>query len=445
MHNKFLKISWPFQTTTTLILIAVFVSVFFSSPMPGACRIYIDINAPSIQKFRIAVPEFKNLTRENQHPGLALKLTDVLSKDLSHSGYFSLINKEAFLMQKGETLEPGNIRFKDWSVIGAELLLYGGYTCIGRSLEIEMRLFDVFSGRQILGKRTLGTIKEYRHLVHLLANEIILKLTGHPGIFLTRLAFVSDRSGRKEIYICDYDGANVRQITHNHTITILPRLSPNGKQIAYTSYKEGAPMVYLKDLSSGMEKRLSGRPGLNTGITWAPGARKLALTISRNGNPDIYTIDLNGRIQKRLTTYWGIDVSPVFSPDGNRIAFVSNRSGSPQIYILNLSSGRTDRLTFTGSYNTSPAWSRLNRIAFVSMTDGNLDIFSIDADGGQLKRLTENQGKNEDPSWSPDGRYLVFSSNRHGRYSLYIMNANGQNQWKLDLFSGNHTSPSWGP
>jgi len=45
----------------------------------------------------------------------------------------------------------------------------------------------------------------------------------------------------------------------------------------------------------------------------------------------------------------------------------------------------------------------------------------MDADGGRLRRLTENQGKNEDPCWSPDGRYIVFSSNRDGPYNLYIM------------------------
>jgi len=426
-------------------LIVILSVIFFSFPRQSLGRIYIDINAPSFQKFRIAIPDFKNQTKQNGHPELVSKLTAVICSDLEYSGYFSQIDKEAFLSGQDVILTPGNIRFKDWSVIGAELLLYGAYTCIDNSVEIEVRLFDVISGRQILGKRGLGDLKDYRFLVHRLSNEIILKLTGHASIFLTKLAFVSDKSGHKEVYVSDYDGHNVRQITKDRLIAILPRLSPDGKKITYTSYKEGAPMLYLRDIASGREKRLSGRGGLNSGVSWSPDGHTIALTMSRKGDPDIYQMDLNGNILKRLTNYLGIDVSPSYSPDGKRVAFVSNRSGSPQIFVLDLASGKTERLSFNGSYNTSPSWSRLNRIAYVSLTGGNLDIFSVDANGGQLRRLTENQGKNEDPCWSPDGRYIVFSSNREGAYNLYIMNGNGLNQRKITSFSGNHTSPSWAP
>lgn len=430
-----------------LVLLALVIHFLVLLFFPGRSlgRIYIDINAPSIQKFRIAIPDTKNLTQQNRHRELATRLTAVISNDLDCSGYFSRIGKEAFLVGEEDTLIPGNIRFKDWSVIGAELLLYTAYTCMGNSLEVEIRLFDVFSGRQILGKKALGDIKNYRYLVHRLSNEIILTLTGHAGIFLTRVVFISDTSGHKEIYVCDYDGHNVRQVTKDKILAILPRLSPDGKKVAYTSYKEGGPMLYLKDIASGSVKRLSGRSGLNSGVSWAPGGRTLAMTMSRKGNPDIYTVDLNGKILKRLTTYWGIDVSPSFSPDGKRLAFVSDRSGSPQIYVLDPASGKTERLTFNGTYNTSPSWSRLNRIAFVSRNNGNLDIFSMDANGGGLRRLTENQGKNEGPCWSPDGRYIVFSAKRDGSYNLYMMNANGKNHRKISLFSGNHTSPSWAP
>ncbi len=439
MHSKSVFFS------AHLISFVFFLLILFSLPGHGVCRIYIDINAPSIQKFRIAIPDFKNKTGQNKHKDLATHLTGIFSNDLNLSGYFSLIDKEAFLVEDYEALASGDIRFKDWSVIGAELLLLGSYTCIGDNLEVEMRLFDVFSGMQILGKRVLGDIDSRRYLIHRLSNEIFLTLTGHKGMFLTKLAFVSDVSGHKEIYLCDYDGHNVRPVTNYRNISLLPRLSLDGKKMAYTSYKEGASMLYLKDLASGQVKRLAGKSGLNSGVTWSPGGMKIALTMSQGSNPDIYTMDLNGGRLKRLTNYWGIDVSPSFSPNGNRMAFVSNRSGSPQVYALDLVSGKTERLTFNGRYNTSPTWSSLNRIAFVSMVGGNLDIFTMDANGNELRRLTENQAKNEDPCWSPDGRYIIFSSNRGGPYHLYIMNANGQNQMKLKPFGGNHTSPSWSP
>jgi TolB protein len=419
--------------------------IFFSLPGISSGRIYIDINAPSVQKFQIAIPDFKNLSGQNQCSDVAAKLLSVVSSDLDFSGLFSIIGKKAYLVDQGADLTAENIRFKDWSAIGAELLLLGNYSCLGGKLEIEARLFDAFSGQQILGKRVVGDRAHYRYLVHRLSNEIVLKLTGHPGIFLTKIAFVSSSRGNKEVYTSDYDGYNVRQITKDYSITLLPRLSPDRKKITYTSYKEGEPVLYLRNLGSGGIKRLSGGPGINSGASWAPDGDHVALTISKKGNPDIYTIDLNGRVTDRLTTYEGIDVSPSYSPDGKRIAFVSDRSGSPQIYVLDVGSGKTARLTYNGKYSTSPSWSSLNRIAFASIVGGRLDIFTIDANGGQAIRLTNNQGKNEDPCWSPDGRYIMFSSNRSGRYNLYIMNANGQNQRKIQSLSGNQTSPSWVP
>ena len=421
------------------------IMILFFLPGTGLARIYIDINAPSIRKFNIAIPDFKYLGKDNRNPELSTRLPGVISNDLALSGYFSPMDKQAFLEGKDGPLTLQKIRFKDWSVIGAELLLKGGYTCVGRSLEMEVRLFDVFWARQILGKRIIGDIKDYRYLMHRLGNEIIRQLTGHEGIFLTRLAFVGNERGNKEIYVSDYDGHNVQPMTNDRSIALLPRWSPDGMKIMYNSYKDGGPMLYMKDIRSNRVKRISSRAGLNIGASWTPDGKNVALTLSKNGNPDIYAIDLNGKILKKLAGHWGIDVSPAFSPDKKKMAFVSNRSGSPQIYLLHLETGREERLSFEGKYNTSPVWSSLNRIAFVSMNDGHFDIYTMDADGGRVKRLTENQGNNEDPCWSPDGRYIVFSSNRKGRYHLYMMNANGQNQSRITFLRGDQSSPSWAP
>lgn len=424
--------------------LGIFLLITFFLPHHSFGRIYIDITAPSVRKFKIALPDFRNLTRANEHGELSQRLPEIVSNDLDLSGYFSPMDKEAFL-DDDASLTLQDIRFKDWSVIGAELLLKGSYTCIGRRLEVEIRLFDVFSGRQILGKRVLGEISNFRHLMHRLGNDIIQILTGHPGIFLTKVAFVGNASGHKEIYVCDYDGHNVQRITAHKSISLLPTWSPDRTKILYNSYKDGGPMLYMRNHASGKVRKISGRPGLNIGASWAPDGRKVALTLSLKGNPDIFTIDLGGEIIERLTTHWGIDVSPTFSPDGKRIAFVSNRCGTPQIYVKKLNSGREQRLTFEGRYNTSPSWSSLNRIAFTSLDNGNFDIYAMDAEGGQLRRLTHNQGDNEDPCWSPDGRYLMFSSSREGRYHLYIMNANGQNQRKITSLEGDQTSPAWTP
>ncbi|HDZ24557.1 MAG TPA: Tol-Pal system beta propeller repeat protein TolB [Desulfobacteraceae bacterium] len=423
-------------------LLEILLCCLLFAPGVSYGRIYIDINAPSIRKFNIAIPDFRKLKGGGKCDQLSTKLSAVITNDLDLSGFFSPMDKASFI-DEISPLTREDIRFKNWSVIGAELLLTGGYTCIGSRLEVEIRLFDVFLGKQILGKRALGEAKDYRYIMHRLGNEIIRILTGHDGMFLTKLAFVGNGTGHKEIYACDFDGHNVRRITADKSIALLPRWSPDGKGLLYNSYREGGPMLYFKNFRNGYVRRISGRKGLNIGAAWMPGGKRLALTLSYRGNPDIFVIDLQGKILKRLTRHWGIDVSPSFSPDGKKVAFVSNRSGSPQIYIMDLVKGTEERLTFEGKYNTSPAWSSLNRIAFTSLNHGHYNIVTIDPSGGQTRQLTEDQGNNEDPCWSPDGHYLAFSSNREGRYHLYIMTASGQNQRRVTSLKGDQTAPSW--
>ena len=432
----------PVNPVVSLCILLITLLFF---PGHGLAKIYIDINAPSIQRIQIAIPEFKNYSDKTSPSKLSEKLSGVISNDLDLSGYFLPMDKNAFLEDNDSPQTLKNIRFRDWSVIGAELLLKGRYSRIGRNLEVEIRLYDVFSGRLILGRRALGKTGKYRVLMHRLANEIIYLLTGNKGMFLSKMTFVGTSTGNKEIYTCDYDGHNLKQITFDKSIALLPRWSPSGNEIIYNSYKEGGPMLYLRSLTSGSVKKLSSRKGLNIGAAWAPDGKSVALTMSFGKNPDIYTIDLNGKIISQLTKYWGIDVSPTFSPDEKKIAFVSNRSGSPQIYVLDIQQKKEARLTFEGKYNSSPSWSSLNRIVFTGMDKGRFDIYTMNPNGNNLKKLTENQGNNEDPSWSLDGRYIVFSSNREGRYHLYIMNSNGHNQKKIADFKGNQTSPSWSP
>lgn len=406
------------------------------------------IEEPSIQRLRIAIPEFRGSTAGGT-PELGRDLTRIVENDLELSGYFMSIDRDAFLPDAAEDVARDLIRFRDWTLIGAELLLSCSYSTIGNSLELEARLYDVFRGRRIYTKRLLGKVDKNRELIHRLSNEILYLLTGQKGIFLSKIAYVNRLKGKKdyykEIFICDVDGYNTRQITFDKSIAMLPRFSPSGEKLLYNSYKDGGPMLYLKDLTTGVDSRISSRSGLNIGACWASDSKSIALALSHGENPDIYRIDLKGNILNRYTKFWGIDVSPSFSPDGRKMAFVSNRSGSPQIYVLDLETGAENRITYDGKYNTSPNWSKRDVIAFAGMNDGSFDIFTVRPDGSNLRCLTNGKGKNEDPCWSPDGRYIVFTSNRAGGYHLYLMTAGGLNQRRITFGKGEQTSPSWSP
>ena len=426
-----------------LLILVLTIGIIFEATDVEA-RLYIDITAPSARKIPLAIPDFKDLGKKNEQPELGSELSEIMSNDFDLSGYFKPLDKGSFIERPDSGITRDSINFKDWSVIGAELLVKGGYECIGQQLKVEVRLFDVFPGRQLYGRRALGSVGESRHLIHRLGNEIIHALSGHPGPFLTKMAFVGTATGHKEIYTSDYDGHNLKQVTSYKTITLSPRWSPSGDKMIYTSFRNSETVLFMHDMTRGSVTRISDRKGLNIAAAWRPNGEELALTLTISGNPDIYLIDITGRILKRLTTHWGIDVSPSFSADGKKMAFVSNRSGSPQVYVLDLTNNQVERLTFEGSYNTSPAWSRLGRIAFASSSDHRFDIYTISPDGKDLRRVTQDQGDNESPCWFPDGRYIAFSSNRNGgNYHIFIANANGENQRQVTFSENDQLSPSW--
>jgi TolB protein len=406
------------------------------------------IIGPGAERFPIAVSPLKNLGQDVDDKNLSEAIAGVVAHDMVLSGWFRMLDRSSYIEDPQRSgIRLGGFDFRDWSTIGAEALVKGGFEIKGETLVTEVRLFDVYQKKQIVGKRYTGKAKDFRRIAHKFADEIIFQLTGIRGIFDTRIAFVSTTGGRfKEIYVSHLDGTEKIQITKNRTINLFPSWAPGGRAILYTSYKGGKPGVYQFDFESGKESNFSSRKGLNLGGKWSPDGKNVALTLERDGNVDIYLLDHKGKIIRRLTKNPGIDVSPTWSPSGDQLVFVSNRSGSPQLYILDLKEKNTRRLTYSGGYNTSPDWSpKGDRIVYTGLSSGRFEIFTINSEGGGVQMLTSNSGDNEDPSWSPDGRYIVFSSSRRGRYRLYLMRASGENQIRLTESKGDDTNPSWSP
>ncbi len=419
--------------------------LFFSIPVYARDYDYINISNPFLNKTPIAVTEFKAFNGHATEVAAGKKAIDFLRQALDFTGYLKTMNPVAFLSNPAESgIQLGQINFRDWTGIGAELLVTGGIEEVNGKVKLKLRLFDTFNTKLLVGKVYTGPRSQIRKMIHLFCSEISYKLTGKWGVFNSKIAFVSTVKGKKEIFTCDFDGQNIKQITFHKSICLSPAWSFDSKWLAYVSYAKGNPQIFIKNLK---EKRGSivNYKGMNISPDWMPGQLKLVAALSFSGDQEIYLLTLKGDRIKRITKSWGIDVSPKFSPDGKKIVFTSKRAGTPQIYIKDIESARVKRLTFKGSNNTSPAWSPDGKkIAYVGIEKNNINIFVMNIDSGMPVQLTMNAGDNEDPAWSPDGSMMTFTSTREGGVPrIFVMNASGSDPRRLLRLKGKQTQPDW--
>jgi len=400
--------------------------------------VYLDITSPEKRKLQVAVPYVldKDKPREIQETGK--KMAELLGKALAFHGFAEIIDPDLY----------GGSQDANWGSINAEFVILGQYQTGFRGIVLELRLVDVQEGRMIFGRRYRGPFAKHKRMLLKFIDDVVQELTGERGVSLTKIAFVSDQTGDKEIFLADVLGNEVVQVTRHRYLAVSPRISPKGDLLAYTSYHRGNPNLYLTRLAELKTTRaISRRPGLNMAPAWSPDGKRMILTLSKDGNPDLYLMDLKGKIIRRLTHGEGVNVSPTWSPDGKRIAFVSDRSGTPQIYVMALKSKRVQRITYQGSENTEPAWSpKGDWIAYTGRTDSTHHIFLIRPDGGAPVQVTRYWGDHESPSWSPDGRQLVFSRKRNDRQQLCTIFIDGTGLRVLfPELPGNQTSPQWSP
>jgi TolB protein len=433
------------------VVFAMMCFLIGSFPLPArlnaAAYDTIQVSNPFLNKTPIALPAFKALTGSPAETDIGAKAHQILEDGLAFTGYLKQVNPNAFLTDPAETgIEMSQINFKDWTGIGAELLITGGVEEKDGQVKLELRLFDTLNTQLLKGKIYTGAPSQIRRMIHLFWAEVSHALTGKWGVFVSKLAFVSTVDGHKEIFVSDFDGYNPTRITRNNGISLSPAWSSDSRWLAYVSYANGKPDIHIRSLAQDRVTVID-REGMNITPAWMPGKDTLAAALSFSGNQEIYLLTRQGEMIKKVTSSWGINVSPQFSPDGGKLAFVSNRSGTPQIYIKDLGTGDVNRVTFQGRYNTSPAWSPDGKkLAYVGIEKNRIDIYLIQLDRGpgMPVQMTRDQGDNEDPSWSPDGNLIVFTSTREGQgQALFMMTAAGTDQRRLMKMPGRQTQPRW--
>jgi TolB protein len=419
-------------TISVRILLAVMCSLGLLLASSSAfAKVYIDITSPQARQLPIAVFDFTGPSGGH--------IADIIRDDLTFTGFFVCVDKASYVESASQPFDPRN-----WVPMGIDAVVKGS-TGDGKNLTATVTLYDTLEGKAILNKQYQSTKDLLRPLAHTISNDIYTALTGQPGVFRTRIAFVGHAEGKSGIYITDWDGSRMKKIGLRGNMVLSPHWSPDGMKIIYSAERGRQWSIYLLDFMRMTEKRVFTSTGINIAGGFFPTGNSFVFSSSRAGTPDLYTYSLTDGAVRRLTSSYGIEVSPAVSPDGKFIAFVSDRGGSPQIYLMNSDGTEIRRVTFEGSYNTSPSWSpNGDRIVFSGRRNGRNQIFTVKPDGSQLAQLTE-YGNNEDPSFSPDGRYITFSSDRDRTKGIYIMRANGESQKRITPRDLKAFGPRWSP
>ncbi len=412
------------------------------STSPGS-EVTVELRPGEEAPLKLAAPAFKvrgTLSAAAQQA--AAQLEQTVRTDLEHTGIF-VIQGPPELAAAQLTGDPSH-DFEQYRSLGNEVLLLGELYEEGGRLALEGRVYDLKSGQSILGKRYRGGFELSRRMAHSFADEMVLYFTGRRGIALTSLAFYSDRSGFKEIYLMDYDGMDQRAVTGHKSISMSPAWSPTGDAIAYVSFFDGKPAIYMVDLTNGLKRPMVTEGPFNTSPTFSPDGKRIAFARSLEGNTEIFVANRDGSGMKRLTYSPGIDTDPAWSPSGTLIAFTSSRGGSPNVYVMDEEGTNLRRVSFGGSYNDGAAWSPDGKqLAYASrLRSYQFDIVVTDVAGLGNRVLTNGPGSNESPTWSPDGRFIAFASAEGGKTQIRVMRSDGGPSEPLTA-EGSNWAPDW--
>jgi len=407
-----------------------------------------DTNQP-----RVAVADFA--PRNDPAKNHSTLFTQVVRDDLQFCGILELVSPSFYPQQQPSA--PSELRNLSWTdpPVNSNMVAFGNLSEIGAEVAIQAWLYDVRnpSSQAVVGKiyRGAPTDAQVRKFAHQFADEIISKLSGGlPGVASTQIAFVSSRTGTKEIWVMDYDGANQRPLTSLKSISLTPRWSPDSSRIAFTCFAPAngvvSPQICMYSVDSGKTISFPRFRGTNSSPAWSPDGSQLVFSSSMPGTPEIYVTDSNGSHPKRLTFSNAASTSPACNPNTRQsIAFVSDRGGVPKLYLMNADGTSIQELDLPDKgYLIDPSWSPNGSLLAFSWRrpTGNYDIYIMDPATLKIIEITRDAGRNERPSWAPDGRHIVFESTRSGTRQIWTMLADGTQPHQLTA-TGHNESPNW--
>jgi TolB protein len=312
-----------------------------------------------------------------------------------------------------------------------------------------------------------GKMETDRRAIHRLSDLVHKDLFGTEGIASLRILY-SQRSKNpheglsylSEIYICDSDGGNPSQLTHQNGYCMSPGFFPKSSEdptFYYVFNNEGQSKIYRASLSRPQGEILISLRGNQALPAINKKGDQMAFITDIAGRPDLFiqTLDTKGRhlgqARQLYSSPRATQASPTFSPDGKKIAFVSDKDGPPRIYLLDLPRSGKDTqrpkphlLTTKNRENTSPAWSPDGKkLAYSAKTEGIRQIWIYNFETEEEIQLTTGSEIKENPAWAPDSLHLVYNTENEESCELYILSIQNPDPLLISKGTGQKRFPVW--
>ena len=449
MSSSAKSISYSFTTVTEHVkklnyLIQLVILVVLAMPVANA-QLEIEIISGNPSALPIAIVPFE---WADPTPPPITGVDEIVSGDLYRSGLFDPMDVEDMAERP---VDEEAIRFGTWRLLKVDYIVIGKVrrAADGDGHELIYQLFDVHTQERLLSRITTVGPGDLRFGAHRVADAIYEALTGVPGAFSTRIAYVTatgiGSSIRYELVVADADGYGPQSIVGSPEPLLSPAWSPDGRKLAYVSFEQGNSAIYQQDVATGARELISSGTGINGAPAFSPDGTKMALTLSRTGNPEIHLRDMATGRTSQLTQHWSIDTEPVWSPDGRYIYFTSDRGGRPQIYRVPAGGGNPERVTLEGENNARASVATDRRSIAVEQARGT--EYRIAVGDIETERFTiVTPGKlDESPSFAPNGSMILYATREGERGVLSAVSADGSVRQRLILSEGDVREPAWSP
>jgi len=274
----------------------------------------------------------------------------------------------------------------------------------------------------------------------------------------SRIAFVTDRDGNDEIYVMRPDGTQARNVTRNEAADDEPSWSPDGRRIVFVSDRDGNQELYVMDADGTGVTRLTGTPEDESMPAFSPDGARIAYVVAEGRDVYVEVMRADGSGSRRLcegfAPSWSLDGETIYLNQGQLPVICRVRAEGGETKVAGVEEELSLEAAFDHLFNVGPRVSPDGgRILFskVLLDDAdeqagmNYEVYVLTEATGAYRRLTTRAGIDQACGWSPDGRRVLFVTDRDGNPEVYVMNEDGSEPLNLTNHPGVDREAAWSP